>query len=132
MTSARAHAGALLCLPARADAAAPAAKQHFHGKRTRTHREKNAFAASVSGNSLGLFSLRLTFACSRKTMLLGLCRRDVVVVGQPDPQTTVPFWVGFSHLFFPALKPISLRQSSDNTECFQKKSSSTSQLQWHQ
>lgn len=57
MTSARAHAGALLGLPARADVAAPAAKQHFHGKRMRprTHRKKNAFAASVSGNSLGSF-----------------------------------------------------------------------------
>lgn len=134
MTSARAHAGAPLGLPAWADAAAPAAKQHFHGKRMRpgTHRERNAFAASVSANSLGLFSLRLTFACWRKTMLLGLCRRDVVVVGQPDPQTTVPFWVGFSHLFFPALKPISLGQSSDRTVCFQNKSSSTSQLQWQQ
>lgn len=88
-------------------------KQHFHGKRTRprTHREKNVFAASVSGNSPGLFSLRLTFACLRKTMLLGLCRRDVVVVGQPDPQKTVPFWVGFSHLFFPALNLISLGRS---------------------
>lgn len=29
---------------------------------------------------------------------------DVVAVGHPDPQTTVPFWVGFSHLFLSALK----------------------------
>lgn len=53
-------------------------------------------------------------------MLLEICRRDVVAVGHPDPQKTVPFWVGFSHLFFSVLKPISLGQSSDSTGRFWK------------
>lgn len=53
-------------------------------------------------------------------MLLEISRRDMVAVGHPGPQATVPFWVGFSHMFSSTLKPISLGQSLDSTGHFKK------------